>query len=391
VAIPRTRPGNYPAILSYGFRPFFLFGSLYAGLAILLWLPLFYGKFQIDSLFAPVDWHVHELLFGYLAAVMTGFLLTAIPNWTGRLPVQGMPLLGLVLLWLAGRFAVFFSGQIGWLAAGVIDCAFLLAVAAAAATEIIAGRNWRNLKVLVPVTVLLAANILFHGEAHFAGISDIGRRLGIGAAILLITIIGGRIIPSFTRNWLVRENPGRLPVPFNRLDAAAIGLSALALAAWALLPEWPATGLALLAAGVANLWRLGRWAGQRTLRDPLVLILHVAYLFVPLGFLLAGLAALYPETLSPAAGIHAFGAGAIGTMTLAVMVRATLGHTGRALAARKAGCFVFAAVVAAAAIRIAAALGLPGDWAIHLAACAWALAFLGFGVLYGPMILRPRI
>lgn len=391
MAIPRTRPGNYPAILSYGFRPFFLFGSLYAGLAILLWLPLFYGKMQIDSLFAPVDWHVHELLFGYLAAVMTGFLLTAIPNWTGRLPVQGLPLLGLVLLWLAGRFAVFFSGQIGWLAAGVIDCAFLLAVAAAAATEIVAGRNWRNLKVLIPVTVLLTANILFHGEAHFEGVSDIGRRLGIGAAILLITIIGGRIIPSFTRNWLVRENPGRLPVPFNRFDAAAIGLSALALAAWAFQPEWPATGLALLAAAIANAARLGRWAGQRTLRDPLVLILHVAYLFVPLGFLLTGLAVLYPETLSPAAGIHAFGAGAIGTMTLAVMVRATLGHTGRALAAKKAGCFVFAAVVIAAAMRIAAAFGLPGDWPIHLAGCAWAMAFLGFGAVYGPMILRPRL
>lgn len=391
MAIPRTRPGNYPAILSYGFRPFFFLGSFYAGLTILLWLPLFYGVLQINSLFAPVDWHVHEMLFGYLAAVMTGFLLTAIPNWTGRLPVQGAPLLVLVLLWLAGRIAVFCSGSIGWVAAGVIDCAFLLAVAAAAATEIVAGRNWRNLKVLIPVTVLLAANIVFHGEAHFYGISDLSRRLGIGAAILLIMIIGGRIIPSFTRNWLVRENPGRLPIPFNRFDAGAIGLSALALAAWTFLPERTGTGLVLMLAALANAWRMARWAGQRTVRDPLVLILHVAYAFVPLGFLLTGLAVLYPETLSPAAGIHAFSAGAIGAMTLAVMVRATLGHTGRALAAGKAGCFVFTAVVAAAAIRIAAALGVPGDWPIHLAACAWAAAFLGFAALYGPMIMRPRI
>ena len=391
MAIPRTRPGNYPAILSYGFRPFFFLGSFYAGLTILLWLPLFYGVLQINSLFAPVDWHVHEMLFGYLAAVMTGFLLTAIPNWTGRLPVQGAPLLVLVLLWLAGRIAVFCSGSIGWVAAGIIDCAFLLAVAAAAATEIVAGRNWRNLKVLIPVTVLLAANIVFHGEAHFYGISDLSRRLGIGAAILLIMIIGGRIIPSFTRNWLVRENPGRLPIPFNRFDAGAIGLSALALAAWTFLPERTGTGLVLMLAALANAWRMARWAGQRTVRDPLVLILHVAYAFVPLGFLLTGLAVLYPETLSPAAGIHAFSAGAIGAMTLAVMVRATLGHTGRALAAGKAGCFVFTAVVAAAAIRVAAALGVPGDWPIHLAACAWAAAFLGFAALYGPMIMRPRI
>lgn len=391
MAIPRTKPGNYPAILSYGFRPFFFLGSLYAGLAILFWLPLLYGWLETSSDFAPVDWHIHEMLFGYLAAVMTGFLLTAIPNWTGRLPVQGMPLLALVLLWLAGRLAVYYSGHIGWMAAAAIDCAFLLAVAASAATEIIAGRNWRNLKVLIPVTVLLAANVVFHGESHFLGTSDLGRRLGIGALILLITIIGGRIIPSFTRNWLVRENPGRLPVPFNRFDAVVIGLSAVALAAWAFLPEWRATGLALLAAAAANAWRLGRWAGERTLRDPLVLILHIAFAFVPLGFLLTGLAVLYPQTLSAAAGIHAFSVGAIGAMTLAVMVRATLGHTGRALSAGKAGRFVFAAIIVAALVRTGAALGLPGDWPIHAAACAWALAFLGFAGLYGPMIMRPRI
>jgi uncharacterized protein involved in response to NO len=305
--------------------------------------------------------------------------------------VQGLPLLALFLLWLAGRIAVTFSGEIGWLAAGIIDCAFLLAVAAAAATEIIAGRNWRNLKVLMPVTVLLIANVLFHAEAHLFGISDIGRRLGIGAAILLITIIGGRIIPSFTRNWLVRENPGRLPVPINRFDIAAITLSAVALAGWAFLPYRVETGLALLAAAILNGLRLARWAGDRTLRDPLVVILHLAYAFIPLGMLLAGLAVLYPATVAPAAAIHAFGVGAIGTMTLAVMVRATLGHTGRALRAGKAGCFVFAAIVIAAAVRIAAALGLPGDWPIHFAACAWAAAFLGFAVLYGRMLLRPRI
>ena len=122
MAIARVKPGHYPAVLSYGFRPFFLLGALQAGLAILFWLPLFYSRLDTSSLFAPVDWHVHEMLFGYLPAVMTGFLLTAIPNWTGRLPVQGVPLLGLVLLWLAGRIAVFFSSEMGWMVAAVIDC-----------------------------------------------------------------------------------------------------------------------------------------------------------------------------------------------------------------------------------------------------------------------------
>lgn len=390
MAIPRIRPGNYPAILSYGFRPFFLLGSLYAGLAILFWLPLLYGYLETGSVFLPVDWHIHEMLFGYLAAIVTGFLLTAIPNWTGRLPVQGMPLFGLVALWFAGRIAVLFSAEIGWLAAAVVDCAFLLAVAAAAAIEIVAGRNWRNLKVLVPVSVLFAANVAFHVEAHVEGISDISRRLGLAAAILLVMIIGGRIIPSFTRNWLVREKPGRLPAAFGRFDVAAIVLSGLALAVWAFLPERVETGAMLVVAAIFNLVRLQRWAGDRSLRDPLVRILHVAYLFVPAGLLLAGLAALVPETVPQAAGIHAFGAGAIGCMTLAVMTRATLGHTGRELHAGIGTSAIYIAVASAALLRIYAAF-VPADALLHASACLWAVAFLGYAGLFGAALTQPRL
>ncbi|MBN9066097.1 MAG: NnrS family protein [Rhizobiales bacterium] len=391
MAIPRVKPGHYPAILSYGFRPFFLAGALYAGLAILFWLPLFYGHIDTWSAFAPVDWHVHEMLFGYLAAVITGFLLTAIPNWTGRLPVQGLPLLALVLLWLAGRLAIFFSADIGWLAAAVADCAFLLAVAASAATEIVAGRNWRNLKVLLPVTVLFAANAAFHAEAHFDGVTDISRRLGLGAVIVLIMIVGGRIVPSFTRNWLVRENPGRLPVPVSRFDAVAIGLSALALAAWTFFPDGTATGTALIAAAALTAIRLARWAGDRTWRDPLVLILHVGFACVPLGLLLAGLATLAPTLVPPAAGLHALGVGAVGTMTLAVMTRATLGHTGRDLKAGAGTCLIYVAVLLAALARVCAAFAPGEPMLLHISAGLWAAAFLGFAALYGPMVLRPRI
>jgi len=390
MAIPRTRSGRYPAILSYGFRPFFGLGAVFAGLSILFWLPLLHGHLTTSSLFVPVDWHAHELLFGYLAAVLTGFLLTAIPNWTGRLPVQGRPLLALVLLWIAGRIAVFYSAGTGWWVAALVDCAFLLAVAGAAVVEIVAGRNWRNLKVLLPVLVLLAANVLFHIEAHVEGLSDVARRLAIGAAIVLVMVIGGRLIPSFTRNWLARENPGRLPVPPNRFDMAALLLTASALAAWTFWPQRAETGAALLIAAVLNAVRLGRWAGDRTLRDPLVWILHVAYAFVPVGLLLAALAILLPDKVAPVAGLHALGVGAIGTMTLAVMVRATLGHTGHPLRAGKAGAFVFASILIAASARIAAALGLPGNELLPLSAGAWAAAFLGFAVLYGGMLCGPR-
>lgn len=391
MAIPRTRPGNYPAILSYGFRPFFLLGALYAGGAILLWLPLFYGQLATLSAFAPVDWHVHEMLFGYVAALVTGFLLTAIPNWTGRLPLQGAPLLILVLLWCAGRVVVFLSELMDWWTAAAIDSAFLLAVTFAAGREIVAGRNWRNLKVLLPLTALLAANVAFHAEAHFAGLSDVSRRLAIGAIVVLIMIIGGRIIPSFTRNWLVRENPGRLPTPFGRFDTLAIAVSTAALAAWIFFPAHFASGALMIAAAALNAARLLRWAGERAARDPLVLILHIAFCFVPVGFFLAGLAVILPDNVPSAAGLHAFGVGAMGSMTLAVMTRATLGHTGRALAASPGTCMIYAAILAAAVFRIAAAF-LPGnDLLLHLSVAAWAAAFLGYVGLFGGMLSRPRL
>ncbi|MDX8525981.1 NnrS family protein [Mesorhizobium sp. MSK_1335] len=391
MAIPRTRPSAYPAILSYGFRPFFLLGSLQAGIAILLWLPVYYGRLETFSVFLPVDWHVHELLFGYLPAVVTGFLLTAIPNWTGRLPVQDFRLLVLVLLWAAGRVAVFFSAETGWLLGAAIDCSFLLAVVAAAATEIIAGRNWRNLKVLLPVATLFAANVMFHAEAHYQGISDMSRRLGLGAVVVLVMIIGGRIVPSFTRNWLVREKPGRLPASFGRFDLGTIALSAVGLAAWTFFPDSIATGVLLVAAAIFNAVRLTRWVGYRTLPDPLVLILHVAFAFVPVGLLLAGLSVFVPENIPMVAGIHAFAVGAIACMTLAVMTRATLGHTGRELRASGGTCAVFVAIIVAAILRVAAGMAPAMAILLHLSAAFWAVAFIGYAVLFGGMLMRPRL
>lgn len=389
VAQPPTNT-IWPAVLSHGFRPFFLLGALYAACIILVWLPILSGEFSTESVFAPIDWHIHETMFGFLAAIITGFLLTAIPNWTGRLPVQGAPLLGFVLLWLAGRIAVFFSSEIGWLAAAIVDCLFLATIAAAAAREIAAGRNWRNLAVLIPLAIFLLANVLFHIEVWLHATSDYSRRLAISAAVVLIMIIGGRIIPSFTRNWLARENPGRLPAPFNRFDRIAIFCSAVALLVWTLAPERMVTAVLLLAAAALNLVRLARWAGHRTGRDGLVLVLHVSYLFVPGGLLLAGLAALDPVHVPPVAAIHAFGLGAIGMMTLAVMTRASLGHTGHPLKADVATHLIYAAILLAALIRIVAAF-LPGETSLlHASATLWSLAFLGYCLRYGGMLLRPR-
>src|SRR4051812_34944619 len=196
--IPRLRDYRGSVLLSYGFRPFFLFGAIYAGLAVLAWLPIFGGELELWTAFSPVDWHVHEMLYGYVPAVVTGFLLTAIPNWTGRLPLQGRPLIALLLAWFAGRLAVTFSAAIGWLAALAIDGGFLLLVAAAAAREIIAGGKRSNLPVVLLVGLLATGNIAFHLETHFAGAADYATRTGIAAVIAMIMLIGGRIVPSFT-------------------------------------------------------------------------------------------------------------------------------------------------------------------------------------------------
>ena len=388
--IPRLRDYSGPALLSYGFRPFFLFGSFYAGIAVLAWLPIFYGELELSSVFTPRDWHIHEMLYGYLPAIITGFMLTAVPNWTGRLPLQGRPLLVLVLVWVAGRIAVTFSARIGWEAAAVIDNAFLLLVAAAVAREIVKGRNWPNLKVLVGVGILSAGNMAFHVEAHVQGSAGYGTRVGIAATMMLIMLIGGRIIPSFTRNWLARQNPGRLPAPFGRYDIVSVLAALVALLAWIAVPEARVTGPALIAAGSLQAMRLGRWAGERAWRDPLVLILHVAYAFVPLGFVLTGLASL--GILPTAAGLHAWTGGAMGAMTLGVMSRASLGHTGRALVASASVRLLYLLLVASALARICAAIHPAwGDTLLHVAGGAWAAAFIGFGLVYWNILTRPRL
>jgi uncharacterized protein involved in response to NO len=391
IATAVSRPRVYQGLplLASGFRPFFLLGSIYAGLAVLVWLPVFYGELTLTSAFAPRDWHVHEMLYGYLPAVITGFLFTAIPNWTGRLPIRGAPLLVLVVVWIAGRFGVTFSAETGWLVAMLIDVSFLALVAAAAAREILAGSNWRNLNVVVLVLLLLAGNFAFHLEAHFHGAAEGGIRIGIAVVVLLISLIGGRIIPSFTRNWLVRENPGRLPVPFGRFDMMVVAISALALLSWIADANSPLSGAALALTGLLHLVRLGRWAGHRTWRERLLLILHIGYAFVPLGFLLNATSAV--GLVSAGAGIHAWMAGAAGIMTLAVMSRATLGHTGRQLTAFPATQAIYAAIIVAALARICAAID-PVHYGplLHVAAFAWAAAFLGFSITFGRLLTTQR-
>ena len=380
-----------PALFSYGFRPFFLGAAAWAALAMVLWLPQYFGYLALPTAFAPLDWHIHEMIYGYVAAAVAGFMLTAIPNWTGRLPVNGYPLAALFGLWLLGRIAIAGSAICGALPAAMVDVAFLLVFAGIACGEIVAGRNWRNLRVLVVLGVLILGNIVFHAEVLRSGSADYGIRIGIAALIGLIMLVGGRIVPSFTRNWLVRNNPGRLPQPFSRFDAGSIGGGALALICWIALPQFLVSGILLIAAGLLQTARYSRWAGERTLTDRLVLVLHVAYAFVPLGFVLVGAAIIWPAIVPASAGIHAWMAGAAGLMTLAVMTRASLGHTGQDLVASLPTQLIYLCAFIAALSRVVAAFE-PSRALLDIAAASWILAFGGFAVFFGRLLIgRPPI
>ena len=386
--IPRYRPFAGPALLRQGFRPFFLGAGAWAFLAMVLWIATLQGAVLPPTAFDLVAWHAHEMLFGFVLAAIAGFLLTAIPNWTGRMPLQGLPLAVLFGLWLAGRAAVYGSQWIGAGIAAVVDLSFLLLLLGVVLREILAGRNWRNLPMPVVLVGLLAANALTHAEAvGLAATGPLGQRLGIGIVILLISLVGGRIIPSFTLNWLKKAGRTSLPPSFGALDRACVGLAAVALAIWVVAPENRLGGAALVAAGLASLVRLARWRGYLTSAEPLVWSLHLGFVWVPAGLLLLGCSTLLPA-VPTVAGLHALTAGAMGGMTIAVMTRATLGHTGRALTADWWTTAAYVLVATAALLRVAAPFladfYLPLLWGSGL---AWSAAFGIFVVHYGRMIV----
>lgn len=378
------------AIWSFGFRPFFLFGAAWAALALALWLPLLTGLISLPIAYSPVQWHVHELVYGYVSAVIAGFLLTAVPNWTGRLPVVGTPLMLLFAVWVAGRAAILASAWIGAPTAAAVDLAFLLLLALAMAREIIASGNWKNLRVLAVVALCWAGNAVFHAEAINGLETGYGLRIGIAAVIFLIALIGGRIIPSFTRNWLAQRRSAHLPAAFDRTDMLAMAVTGGALAAWVAAPQTQATAAAALLAAFLNVYRLIRWRGLDTFAEPLVAILHIGFAFIPAGFALLALGIAAPSVIASTGALHGWTAGAIGIMTLAVMTRASLGHTGRPLTATWPIQAIYAAIIAAALARIIAAFDVMRDAMLLVSTASWIAAFAGFCIVYGPLLLRAR-
>ncbi len=386
----RTYTG--PAFFSLGFRPFFFGAGLWAAVAMTLWVFFLAAGLDVPSHLSGVDWHLHEFVFGYSSAVIAGFLLTAVPNWTGRLPVMGWPVAGLAGLWLAGRMALLFSASFPALIAVAIDLSFIAVVALMIAREIIASKNWRNLKVLIILALIGGANGLFHYEAMTtAGFDGYGIRAGVGLIIMLIMVVGGRIIPSFTRNWLMRQPEGRLPAPMGKFDKATMAVSAAALLLWVILPESVATRPMAALAGLLNLIRLGRWAGERSLKEPLLAILHIGFFFVPYGFLTIAAGELLPGWSRASQIPHAFTAGAIGIVTLSMLTRTSLGHSGRPLAANKTVTAIYALVLLGVITRIAGEFLPDVEPLLHAAATFWILGFGLFAVSFIPIFFKPRV
>jgi uncharacterized protein involved in response to NO len=332
------------------------------------------------------------MLFGFVGSVIAGFLLTAIPNWTGRLPIAGPPLAGLFGQWLAARLAVLFSAETGLLLPALLDVGFYFILAMVGAREVLAAKN-RNLPIVGMVLLFGAANAIDHaGAAGLVANADLGWMLALSLVVLLISLVGGRITPSFTRNWMAKQAmTSGLPTQPSRFDMAVIATTAFALLAWLTAPPGIVAGSVLVAAAVLQAVRVARWGGVRTVRDPLVLILHVGYAWVPVGLALLG-AGLMGAPIPRSAAIHALTAGAMATMILAVMTRASLGHTGRELKANAATIAIYALVTAGALLRVTAPLNLiEYRLGMEIAGLAWGAALLLFLVTYAPMLWRPRL
>ena len=384
--------------LKDGFRPFFLLGSIWAVFSLLFWLfTLAAGIGQIGSGIGQIGsmtslaWHQHEMIFGFSCAIIAGFALTAIPNWTKRLPISGAPLGGLVLVWLVGRIAVLSGEWMGAPLVALLDCAFLFGFAALVLREIIHGRNWRNLPIVILISLLALANLLFHMEnQEILATSDLASRLAIGTITMLIGLIGGRIIPSFTRNWLAKQDrqrqvEGLLPTTFNKFDRLCLLLLAVTVIAWVIVPYSVFVSTLLVLAGLCQGVRLVRWCGWRCLGEPLVFILHLGYGWLAVALILLGLGNL-ADGFDNISGLHALTAGAFATMMLAVMTRATLGHAGQQLKADRATIAIYTAITLGAIARaVSPAFGDPA-W-LQIAGLLWVLAFFLFALTYGPLLL----
>lgn len=377
---------------AYGFRPFFLLAGVYALLAVVSWLWVYRAGLMPLGNIPPQFWHGHEMLYGFVSAAIAGFMLTAVPSWTGSRGYAGGPLQTLVLLWLGGRFAFMFADSLPFWLLAALELAFIPALMMMLAPSLLRTYS-RNTPLLLVLLFFWAGDAMFIlGLANADTVmSARGLRIGLNLVLVLLTVIGGRIVPAFTGNAL-RERA----VPVQMRGSALLDkFTILAMLAYAIAdivgPMHSATGWIALAAASAQLVRLSGWQSLHTLSQPIVWVLHIAYLWLPVGLALKALFVLGGFVWA-AHWQHALGAGAAGTMILAVMTRASLGHTGRPLVVDRLTVAAYGFLVLAVAVRVFGAAALPHSYqsVVLLAGGMWATAFLLFVLAYTPVLLSPR-
>ena len=375
---------------SHGFRPFFFSAALFAGIAIPLWVLMVTGAYDVMGVMPQRAWHIHEMVFGFLPCVMTGFLLTALPNWTDSPPISGVPLMGLLAVWVMGRLVM----SLPWffpLFPVLVDSVFLVVVAVIVWQKIISAKAWDRLPMGVLISLFAYANVYFHGLWMSQAVVDVAVRMALTIMMVLLALIAGKIIPSFTEDFFAEKAIVKQPAAFSSFDGFSILLLVVTGVAWMIAPEATGVGYAFLSVGVLHLFRLSRWYGWLTASEPLVLILHVGYGWLAMSFLILGTSIL-GFGIDQEDAVHALTAGAVGVMTLAVMTRASLGHTGRTKHAGSLTIIIFLLVNVGAALRVfGPSLELLGDRSLVWAGGCWSGAYLLFAIGYGHMLFGENL
>lgn len=376
-------------LFALGFRAFFLLAGVAALMLPILWAQVYSGRWELNAYYGDFYWHGHEMLFGYTVAVIAGFLLTAVSNWTGQPTLTGAKLAGLCGLWLYGRLIPFYSGRLPAELIALSDLLFLPLLALALAFSLIRSGNLKNLVFILMLIVMAGANLAVHFE--MLGVSEataaFGIKLMLGTVIVMIAVIAGRIFPFFTERALPDASPVRRPL----LDLICI-LSIIAL--WLVEAFWPSalwTGVLALAVAGLNGKRLAGWYTPGIWKVPLLWILYTGYGWIIVGFVLQAFTSF--GKVSPFLTTHAYTVGGIGVLTLGMMARVSLGHTGRALACPRPILWAFVSMNLAVFARVLLPIALP-QWytgSILIATGLWVAAFALFVYVYAPILMRPRI
>jgi uncharacterized protein involved in response to NO len=389
---PVYRGNSGPIFFAAGFRPFFLSAGILAAISLPLWLAVYAAGLDLGLPYPVAVWHGHEMVYGFAGAAIGGFLLTAVPNWTNTHHVSGKPLMVLFAAWVAGRLAMVLGGLLPPVLVAIVDLAYLPLLAGLVAGPLVKAGKWRNIAFVPILAAFFLSNLFVHADIAFDFGDGIGAiYAGITLALVMVTIVGGRIVPSFTQNWLRMEGRPVELAPIGWVEkggaVASVALGGL-LAAFA--PNSAVAGIVLLAASLINLVRLAGWHGIRALANPLLWVLHLGYLWMVIGLALLGLTSFLPD-LPASAALHALTAGSIATMVLGVMSRAALGHSGRPLEISRLTVLAYVLVTVGTTLRVAAPLLGDGQMgATHAGGAIWALAWLLFVIVYWPIVTRPR-